>query len=158
MQDRYVFDTCAFIVIGHYFPSAFPSFWKVMNKYVKAGNIFSVREVANELENNNTEPHLANWKQNNKTIFRTPGDLETTFVAEIFKIPKFQELIRKKELQVGRPVADPFIIAAAKVHDAWVVTQEKFKPNGARIPNVCRHFKVGCIDVQGLMKRENWSF
>ena len=39
-----------------------------------------------------------------------------------------------------------------------VVTQEKLKPGGAKIPNVCAHFKIPCIDLEGFMHKQNWTF
>lgn len=48
----------------------------------------------------------------NESIFCIPSGDETRFVAEIFK--KFMSLIKQKNLLIGKPVADPFVIAAAK--------------------------------------------
>jgi len=28
---------------------------------------------------------------------------------------------------------------------------EQFKPNGAKIPNICQHFGVSCLDLRGFM-------
>jgi hypothetical protein len=55
-------------------------------------------------------------------------------------------------------VADPFVIACAKIHDGTVVTEEQFKPNAAKIPNVCQHFNIPCVDLEGFMKQQAWSF
>jgi len=59
---------------------------------------------------------------------------------------------------MGWPVADPFIIAAASVHECTVVTEEKFKADGARIPTVCKEFGVDCINVEGFLERERLRF
>jgi hypothetical protein len=40
----YLFDTSSFIVIGHYYPQQFPSFWDKFNQAVNAGTIISVRD------------------------------------------------------------------------------------------------------------------
>jgi hypothetical protein len=58
----------------------------------------------------------------------------------------------------GTPVADPFVIACAAVRNGAVVTEEKFKQNAAKIPNVCAHFQVDCIDLEGFMRAVVWSF
>ncbi len=39
-----------------------------------------------------------------------------------------------------------------------VVTEEVRRPNAARIPNVCDHFGIGCINLEQLMEREGWQF
>ena len=79
-------------------------------------------------------------------------------VAEIFKVTHYQAMIRKKERLKGKPVADPFVIAKAKVCNGWVVTREKWKENSAQIPNVCEHFGVPCMNLEGFMKKEGWTF
>ncbi len=61
-------------------------------------------------------------------------------------------------LKWATPVADPFVIACARVNSGTVVSQEKFKPNAAKIPNVCAHFAIPCMDLEGFMRAQNWSF
>jgi hypothetical protein len=39
-----------------------------------------------------------------------------------------------------------------------VVTQEKNTENAAKIPNVCDHFGIPCINLEDFMKKENWTF
>ena len=63
----------------------------------------------------------------------------------------------KARLQ-GKPVADPFIIAAAKIKDGCVITEEALKPNAPKIPTVCQHFSINFTNVHGLMEREGWQF
>lgn len=154
----YVLDSSSFIVCGHYFPSRFPTFWSEFNALVQVGGIISVREVRNELDYRANRQHLRDWIDRNKAIFLPPGPQETQFVAQIFAVQHFQQLIGAKQRLEGRPVADPFVVASAHVRDACVVTEESFKPNAARIPNVCNHFRIDCISIEEMMERENWSF
>jgi hypothetical protein len=58
----------------------------------------------------------------------------------------------------GEPVADPFVIACVKIKVGTVVTQEQLKPNAAKIPNVCSHFNVPCIDLERFMQQQGWAF
>jgi hypothetical protein len=154
----YVLDSSSFIVCGHYFPSRFPTFWVEFNALVQGGGIVSVREVRNELDHKANRQHLRDWIEENKAIFLVPTPQETRFVAQIFAVQHFQQLIAQKQRLTGWPVADPFVIACAHVGRACVVTEESFKPNAARIPNVCNHFGIDCISIEGMMERENWSF
>ena len=39
-----------------------------------------------------------------------------------------------------------------------VVTEEIYRPNAAKIPNVCEYFNIECINLQQLMIREGWQF
>ena len=52
----------------------------------------------------------------------------------------------------------PFIVAAAKVINGCVVTEESKKPNAPNIPNVCEYFNIECTNLQGFMEREGWKF
>ena len=154
----YVFDTNSFIVIGHYYPEQFPSFWNKFDQSVEIGKIISVREVFRELDQDASASHLSDWIEDHKNIFMIPNAAATEFVSTIFSIQHFQALVSEKNRLAGRPCADPFIIAWAKVIGGCVVTEEKEKPNAAKIPNVCRHFGIDCINLQGFMEREGWSF
>ena len=154
----YVFDTSSFIVISHYYPQQFPSFWNKFDEAVDIGKIISVREVFRELDQNASAPHLSDWTENHKSIFIIPNAEATQFVSTIFSFPHFQALVSEKNRLAGRPCADPFIIAWAKVIGGCVVTEEREKPNAAKIPNVCRHFGIDGTNLQGFMEREDWSF
>ncbi|HDK37844.1 MAG TPA: DUF4411 family protein, partial [Thiolapillus brandeum] len=35
---------------------------------------------------------------------------------------------------------------------------EVFRDNSAKIPNVCKHFSVECINLEGFMEQEEWTF
>jgi len=158
-MNKYVFDTNALIVIfTHFYRSRFPSFWEKFNHSVATQAILSVREVANEIKRYQRETRLREWVEENPHLFRQPTSAETSFVADIFKIQHFQGLITKKSRLQGTPVADPWVIAKAKIIGAYVVTQETYKKNGAKIPNICKHFSVPFLHLEDFMEKENWKF
>lgn len=70
----------------------------------------------------------------------------------------FQTLIGRESILRGTPVADPFVIAKAGVEGGIVVTEEQFKKNAAKIPNVCKHFGIDWVDLERFMEREGWQF
>jgi Domain of unknown function (DUF4411) len=76
----------------------------------------------------------------------------------IFSAPQFQNLVTQKNILAGRPVADPFLIASAKIKSGCVVTEEEIKEHAAKTPNVCEHFNVQFTNLEGFMKLEGWSF
>lgn len=80
------------------------------------------------------------------------------FVSQIFAVPHFQNLVKKEKRLIPTTVADPFIIAGAKVKEGCVVTEEVFQRNAAKIPNVCQYFNVDDTNVQGFMEGEEWRF
>jgi len=154
----YVFDTGAFIVLKNYYPTAFPTLWGRIDTAVASGEIVSVREVFNELHNYNDADFIQDWAKQHKAAFASPTNDELLVVQQILAIPHFQTLISSKAILKGTPVADPFVVAAAKAKGGAVVTQEGLKPNAAKVPNVCRHFGVPCLNLEVFMAQQGWTF
>jgi hypothetical protein len=157
----YVFDTSSFIVLfTHFYWGRFPSLWQKFDSLISDGKIVSVREVYNEITSYYAKTRLVQWVKDHRELFAEPSIEELLFVREIFAVKHFQSMIRKKEILNGKPVADPFVIAKAKVGSGLIVTQEEFKENAATIPNVCSHFgvKPDPTDLEGFMEREGWTF
>jgi hypothetical protein len=153
----YVFDSNTLIdIFNHYYPERFPSFWDNFNGFIAKQTIISVQEVRRELERQ--EDRLSDWVMSHSELFLPPNADELDFITEIFKVKHFHILIQKKQQYIEGPAADPFIIAKAKVINGCVVTQEKHTKNAAKIPNVCDHFGIPCINLEGFMKKENWRF
>ena len=153
----YVFDSNTLInIFNHYYPELFPSFWKNFNSFISKQAIISVQEVKKELEEKGDS--LSDWAKKHSELFLPPSAEESSFITEIFKVKHFRIMIQKKQQYVEGPAADPFVIAKAKILNACVVTQEKNTKNAAKIPNVCEHFEIPCINLEGFMKKENWVF
>jgi len=133
--------------------------WNSLDGLVQQRELISTREVWNEMQRGNPDPHVTRWLNERKDlIFTTPTNVELQFVAQIFQVNHFQGLIGAQQRLKGTPVADPFVIACAKAHNGTVVTEEALKPNAAKIPNVCQHFKIPCINLQKFMQYQGWSF
>lgn len=154
----YVFDSDSLIdLFKYYYPDRFPSLWENFDALVSEQRIISVREVRNEI--GGYGDRLSDWVKGHREFFLTPTTDELYFVAEIFNVTHFQALVRKKEQLQGKPVADPFVIAKAKVQEeGCVVTQEVKRPNAARIPNICEHFNLPCLNLEAFMEIEKWRF
>ena len=155
---KYIFDSDSLInLFRHYYPRRFPTLWEQFDALISIGELISVREVFNEI--GSSEDSLGTWAKEQKNIlFLESTTEELKFVGEIFQERHFQAMIRKQERLKGKPVADPFVIARAKILNACVVTQEKNTENAAKIPNVCDYFKIDCINLEGFMEKENWTF
>lgn len=154
----YVFDTSSIRSLQHFYPSVFKTIWDGLDGLVQQQNLISTREVWNELGRQNVSADVLAWAKQNKQIFTTPNAAELQFVAQIFQIQHFQSLIGEQQRLKGTPVADPFVIACAKIKGGTVVTEEQLKPNAAKIPNVCAHFNVPCIDLERFMQQQGWAF
>ncbi len=155
----YVFDTSSLIILfQHFYPDRFPSLWENFDLLISNGAIVSVREVINELEKYGETNRLVTWIEKNRGFFPESTPEELLIVREIFSVSHFQFLIEAKKRLGANPVADPFVIAKAKVLGGTVVTEEKYKKNSAKIPNVCEYFEVSCINLEEFMEKENWIF
>lgn len=152
----YVLDTSSLIVLQHYFPKQFPTFWTNLDSAIANGEVVSVREVLKEFSSE--KQWLMDWTKKQSLMFLTPGNAEMTFVAKIFEVPNFQNLVTEKQRLRGQPVADPFVIACAAVRKGCVVTEESPKPNSAKIPIVCSHFGVACTNLEGFLAARGWQF
>jgi len=154
----YVFDSSTLIdIFDHYYPGQFPSFWENFDNVISQSKLVSVREVFNEIDSR--DDALSAWaKEHKDKLFPPSTSEELTIVRKIFEVEHFQMMIRTQERLQGKPVADPFVIAKAKIFDACVVTQEKFTENVAKIPNVCKHFGIPCFNLEGFMEKEKWIF
>lgn len=153
----YVFDTSSLSELDAYYPGIFKSFWAKFDAGASAGDIISTREVRSELNRSGLVVAMA-WAKRNSAVFTTPTAAETLFVAQILAVPHFKMLINQKAALNGTPVADPFVIACAKINAGTVVTEEKPKPNAAKIPNVCAHFGIPCGNLEMFMQNMGWSF
>lgn len=153
----YVFDTSAFIhLFSYYYRARFPSLWQLFDHMVDEGNILSVEETFQEIGEQDAALHQ--WAKMNRHLFSKPTATEAQIVRDIFANPHFRQLIDKKKILKGGYIADPWIIAKAKAMGGSVVTMEKYKENAAKIPNICKKFKVPCYTLEDFMAQENWTF
>ncbi len=154
----YVFDTNSFSILKEYYRAHFRRFWECFEEVVSRGEVVSVREVYRELLGQVDRPHLQEWIESHRRIFLPPSQEESLFIKEIFAIPHYRYLIKPKNLLVSTPWADPFVIAAAKIKEGCVVTEEHGKRNAAKIPNVCEHFQIPCKSLETFIEEQKWEF
>ncbi len=157
---KYVFDTNSLSVIfKHYYCDSFVSFWKKFNSSVKKKEIISVRQVRKEILKLKNNSYLEKWvKEVDNDFFSDPNIDELRFINEIYSIKHFQVNIGRRQRLKGEPFADPFVIAKACILNCCVVTEEKYKENSAKMPAICRHFEIDCINLEIFLKREKWIF
>lgn len=105
-----------------------------------------------------TKEWFLDWCRTHRSIFRAPTQPESDFVKQIFAIPHFRNLVAQRQQLKGMPVADPFVVASARVRRGSVVTEESSKPNAAKIPNVCERFGIECMNLEDLLGRLGWRF
>jgi hypothetical protein len=113
-----------------------------------------VREVRREIEKNCPSKFIAEWVKRHRHLFLPPDEEEAKFVTQILEKPQYRGFLKRQNILKGLPVADPFVIAAAKVHRGCVVTQESLRPSGARIPTACQEFGIECINLERFFEKE----
>ena len=101
---------------------------------------------------------LREWAANHEDLFISPTAEEAKLVAEIYTVRHFQQNIEQQKILKGGRIADPFIVARAAVENCAIVTLEQLRPNGAKIPNICEHFKLPCLSLEQFMEEEEWEF
>jgi len=153
----YVADTSALIGawVRKYPPENFPGFWRKVEALISARRMFAPDEVLRELEAKEGDT-LHKWaKDRAEALFIDVGGLQ----QEVRRILAAHPLL--VDTRKNKSGADPFVIALAmrcreQGLDAVVVTEES--EGGVRIPDVCRAFKIPCINVLGLVQQEHWRF
>lgn len=153
----YVIDTSVVSALHkNYYREHFPSLWKKFDDMVESGQVTSTREAFRELEDFGGDSF--EWAKANEHIFTVPDASEGAQVVRIYGVTHFQANMEKQKLLRGGRNADPFLIARAAVTGATMWTMEQFKPNGAKIPNICGHFGIPCVDLRSFMVTEGWAF
>jgi hypothetical protein len=153
----YVVDTSVISALHrNYYRTRFVTLWERFDAMVADGKFTSTREAFRELEDLGGDG--LDWAQKNVGLFTTPNAKEGAFVASIYAVEHFQANIEKQKILRGGRNADPFLIARAASLGATVLTMEQFKRNAAKIPNICQHFKVPCLDLREFMEKEDWVF
>jgi hypothetical protein len=153
----YVIDTSVISALHrNYYRSQFVTLWERFDEMVAEGRFTSTRESYRELDDGGGESF--EWAQQNAGLFVTPNAKEGGFVAQIYAVAHFQANIEKQKILKGGKNADPFLIARAASLGATVLTMEQLKPHAAKIPNICDHFKVPCVDLRQFMEKEKWIF
>jgi hypothetical protein len=131
-----------------------PAFWDFLDKEISKTTIFSIKEVYTELSKGDDD--LALWIKDRKdTSFFIPVDDEET-QKEFMKIAQYvQSNFSQEEVNKFLSVADPWLIAKAKVLGATIVTHEVLAPTNTKkvkIPNICAHFGVNYSNPFNMLR------
>ncbi len=136
-----------------YPPEIFPSLWQKLAGLIAAGQLVAPEDVLLELKKK--EDDLTKWAKKQRGLFQ-PLDLPTQEALRDV-MAAFERLVNT---QKDRSTADPLVIALAKARDLVVVTGEKASgnPNRPKIPDVCDHFHIRCINLTALIRENRWTF
>jgi Domain of unknown function (DUF4411) len=150
------FDTSAFIECwsGRYRRTTFTGLWVKVEEVVAEGEICSPEEVLNEVKKK--EDGLADFMKGQKEKLIVPLD-EEIMAGTSEVLAEFPRLAGQMR---GRNKADPFVVATAMTKGIVVVTEEgaRGKRNRPKIPLVCEHFGVECVNVLDYIEERGWTF
>ena len=158
-QPLFVLDTNVFIEAHrrYYAQDLCPGFWECLNHYCREQQLLSIDRVRNEILATSTPDMLVDW------VSRAPSALFASS-AEPPVIHAFTEMVNwvrgnEQFLPEARAefarVADGWLVAYARVHNAVVVTHEVFGAEVRRkvpLPNVCREFGVDYRDTFEMLR------
>ena len=135
----YVFDSNALITLfSNFYPLRFPSLWKKFEGLSQKEKSFQFGRFIMKLRD--IAAGLVNGQRKIGIFFISTFSRRTCLCGRNIQSSPFSDLVRKQERLQGKPVADPFVIAKAKMLEGCVVTQESKKPNALRIPKRLRAF------------------
>lgn len=152
----YVLDTNIIRTLLNFYPKKgkhYEKVWDIIGAKVNVNEFISVDECYNELArqfSDSTEQYK--WFNEHKKMFKNPNDQESIIISKLLLNPKMRESVHQKNILENRPSADLYIVSKAKGLGGTVVTAEKYKPNSAQLPNLCRELSVPFISYDDFME------
>ena len=140
-KTLYCLDTSALIQPWntYYAMDLCPDYWAVIDKLAADGVFFCTMEVKREIKKK--DDGLSAWVEARPHIFREITEDVQRNLRRILATHK--ELVKAGK---DRSMADAWVVAHAITENATVVTKEGFAPRKIKIPDVCGHYSVRCID------------
>lgn len=150
-MTKYVIDASSLNELQDQYPKDVPLFkpiYDIVYEMFENGDLFSVREVYEELKDSQDF-----WKDY-KSCFRELTEKESEHVSEILCSEEFKVFVEKGMNSNSDYWADPHLIACAMENsEIVVITQESRtnKPEG-KIPYVCRKKGIKSINLLEFIK------
>jgi len=151
----YCIDTSSILewYVRTYPPSIFPSLPERMEALIANGRLRSPKAVMDEIR---AGDDCHKWAKAQSALF----------VEESVSVQRLVLNLMATHHNPGKPLkgingADPFVIAMAKDGgDRWVVVADEHPGSleNRKIPFVCNHADVQCINFQSMMRAEGWQF
>lgn len=154
----YVVDACTIIDLARRkFPQhIFEAVHAKIEELIKQGLLVSPQEVYNELARQRAEvdPTL-DWADAHKPIFKDITESQDACLAKIMgDFPNFVK-VHSEDFD-----ADPIIVALAMDRGWKVVTEETRSktPQKVKIPDVCSHYDIPCMNMFEFFEDNGWKF
>ena len=156
----YLLDSNVFIQAKnlHYGMDFCPAFWEWLVNQNKAGNVFSIEKIADELAAG--EDDLSQWARPRGADFFLPPD--DALLDALQRVSQWVTTQQYASAAVSTffQVADYYLVAHALAHNHVVVTHE-VPSDGTRkvkIPNVCIGLKIKFMSPYEMLRTERARF
>ena len=160
MADVYVIDSSALIDLKELYPqNVFPQIWTNLTELIKAGRLISPEEVFKEIEKKDDD--LCAWCKIYKGMMFVPNSNEIlNYVSEV--MTAFPDLVNHDTIN---PVADPFVIALARVindgsvdSSTPIVVAHESRRSPVKIPAICTSYGINNMRLLEMFSAEGWQF
>jgi len=150
---QYCIDTSSFIDAGerYYPPDVFPGFWENMEGLIRSGRLRSPDTLLDELKKKDDAWRRWVYERESKLIIKMDGDI-------LAVVPEVVAIYKSQGVSADNITGDPFFIATAKVHGLTLITSEKQRQGGAKIPAICKQFGVETTGLVEMLREEGWKF
>lgn len=151
----YVLDSSCLVKLNREQPvDLYPSVWQRIEELIRAGRAVLPKEAKREIDKK--DDALKEWVKDWPGLVLDESDQDLVVVSQI-------SAAHPTWVRGAKNAADPFIIAAAVVRSAVVVTDERWAGRGTdernlRLPNIAAEHSVECIGFTELVRREQWRF
>lgn len=138
------------------------TFWLRMAEQIQLNNIVSCRRVYQELaEQEKHQDAIADFVRSRRKHLCLPPTREVQKAVDKIESYVFGGRYPAPEAWKFSKGGDPWVVAHAMVEDGVVVTQESaLRPQAhvTRVPDVCREFKVECVNTLEMFRRLGITF
>ncbi len=163
VRSLFVLDTNVFVEAHrrYYAQDLCPGFWDCLTHYCSEGRVLSIDRVRDEILSN--QDQLSDWvNQVPDDLFISSAEPEVVnaFTDMMDWVQRNEQFLPEAKVEFAS-VADGWLSAYARVHNAVVVTQEIFNQDARKrvpLPNVCRQFDVDYRDTFGMLRELEVSF
>lgn len=151
---RYVIDSSSLNELEVRYPNrigVFKPIYTKISEMFESGELFSVREVFEELRD--SQEYWSDFEE----CFKELTEKESENMADILYSKDFEVFVKWGMEENDGNWADPQLIACAmEDSNITVVTEEKSRNNPQRkIPYVCEVKGIRCIDILGFLEEIN---
>lgn len=154
LMERYVMDTSFFLDLwkedAAFSKTTFVGIWDALRTGIASAKIIAPNSVRDELRDTN-DPSLKEWVSDHAYMFIPFDEVQLTSVTEIVR--KFPGYARE-----ARNLADPQVVALARVRGLEVLTSEKWvetmSESNPKMPNVCQAFEMTSHNIKSYCEAE----